>query len=215
MNRRNAILAISRVAAAVGNRPCSCRRRRDRLATGHTDRRHRAQARALGRAEADRPTLRHLVPVLQSAKPEARKLLESQQGKGLEVLALSIDKNAAEVPGHMQQHGYTFNAAMMTPEWQRVLGDIKGLPVIWVIGRDSKVAGRSGRTARRRRRRTRPLAIIYGLAGFSPRRALAGVAELVDAADSKSAASDSVQVRVPPSAPSRRSRTSRKVYLFK
>ena len=29
--------------------------------------------------------------------------------------------------------------AMMTPEWQRVLGDIKGLPVIWVIGPDGKL----------------------------------------------------------------------------
>ena len=101
------------------------------------------------------------------------------------MLALSIDKNAAEVPKYMQQHGYTFNAAMMTPEWQRVLGDIKGLPVIWVIGRDSKVKQvEAGELLDEDVRRTRPLAIIYG-AGFSPRRALAGVAELVDAAGFK------------------------------
>ncbi len=78
-------------------------------------------------------------PFCKVQNPKLDKLLRANQSKGLEVLALSIDKNAAEVPKYMQQHGYTFNAAMMTPEWQRVLGDIKGLPVIWVIGRDGKL----------------------------------------------------------------------------
>lgn len=78
-------------------------------------------------------------PFCKVQSPKLEKLLKANKGKGLEVLALSIDKNAAEVPKYMQQHGYTFNAAMMTPEWQRVLGDVKGLPVIWVIGRDSKL----------------------------------------------------------------------------
>ncbi len=78
-------------------------------------------------------------PFCKVQNPKLEKLLKANKGKGLEVLALSIDKNAAEVPKYMQQHGYTFNAAMMTPEWQRVLGDVKGLPVIWVIGRDGKV----------------------------------------------------------------------------
>ena len=78
-------------------------------------------------------------PFCKVQNPKLEKLLKANKAKGLEVLALSIDKNAAEVPKYMQQHGYTFSAAMMTPEWQRVLGDIKGLPVIWVIGRDGKV----------------------------------------------------------------------------
>jgi len=78
-------------------------------------------------------------PFCKVQNPKLDKLLRAHQSKGLEILALSIDKNAAEVPKYMQQHGYTFNAAMMTPEWQRVLGDIKGLPVIWVIGRDRKL----------------------------------------------------------------------------
>ena len=78
-------------------------------------------------------------PFCKVQNPKLDKLLRANQSKGLEVLALSIDKNAAEVPKYMQQHGYTFNVAMMTPEWQRVLGDIKGLPVIWVIGRDGKL----------------------------------------------------------------------------
>jgi thiol-disulfide isomerase/thioredoxin len=75
-------------------------------------------------------------PFCKLQNPKLEKLLRANKSKGLEVLVLSIDKNAAEVPKYMLQHGYTFNAAMMTPEWQRVLGDVKGLPVIWVIGRD-------------------------------------------------------------------------------
>lgn len=78
-------------------------------------------------------------PFCKVQNPKLEKLLRANQSKGLEVLALSVDKNAAEVPKYMKTHGYTFNAAMMTPEWQRVLGDIKGLPVIWVIGRDGKL----------------------------------------------------------------------------
>ena len=78
-------------------------------------------------------------PFCKVQNPKLEKLLRANQSKGLEVLALSIDKNAAEVPKYMKARGYTFNAAMMTPEWQRVLGDIKGLPVIWVIGRDGKL----------------------------------------------------------------------------
>jgi len=78
-------------------------------------------------------------PFCKVQSPKLDKLLKANKAKGLEVLALSIDKNAAEVPKYMQQHGYTFNAAMMTPEWQRTLGEVKGLPVIWVIGRDGKL----------------------------------------------------------------------------
>lgn len=78
-------------------------------------------------------------PFCKVQNPKLDKLLRAHKSKGLEVLALSIDKNAAEVPKYMQQHGYSFHAAMMTPEWQRALGDAKGLPVIWVIGRDGKL----------------------------------------------------------------------------
>ena len=78
-------------------------------------------------------------PFCKVQNPKLDALLRANKSKGLEVLALSVDKNAAEVPKYMKAPGYVFNAAMMTPEWQRVLGDIKGLPVIWVIGRDGKL----------------------------------------------------------------------------
>ena len=78
-------------------------------------------------------------PFCKVQNPKLDALLRVNKSRGLEVLALSVDRDAAVVPKYMRQHGYTFNAAMMTPEWQRLLGDIKGLPVIWVIGRDGKL----------------------------------------------------------------------------
>ena len=50
-------------------------------------------------------------------------------------------------------------------------------------------------------------------AGYNLRLHSAGVAELVDAVDSKSTVGDIVRVRVPPSVPRRHSRTSDKVFL--
>jgi len=78
-------------------------------------------------------------PFCKVQNPKLDKLLRAHKARGLEMLALSIDRNAAEVPKYMKQHGYTFNAAMLTPEWQQVLGEVKGLPVVWVVGRDGKV----------------------------------------------------------------------------
>ncbi len=78
-------------------------------------------------------------PFCKVQNPKLEKLLRTHKTKGLEVLALSIDKNPGDVPKYMRQHGYTFNTAMMTPGWEQVLGDVKGLPVTWVIGRDGKL----------------------------------------------------------------------------
>lgn len=78
-------------------------------------------------------------PFCKVQNPRLDALLRANKSNGLEVLALSVDKSAAEVAKYMNALGYTFNAAMMTPEWQKALGDIKGLPVIWVIGRDGKL----------------------------------------------------------------------------
>lgn len=78
-------------------------------------------------------------PFCKVMNPKIEKLLQKERSRGLDVLALSIDRNPAEVPKYMQQHGYTFHAAMWTPEWERALGAVKGLPIFWIIGRDSKL----------------------------------------------------------------------------
>ena len=52
-------------------------------------------------------------PFCKVQNPKLDALLRANKSKGLEVLALSIDKNAAEVPKYMKARGYTFNAAIL------------------------------------------------------------------------------------------------------
>lgn len=72
--------------------------------------------------------------------PLVQKLYAKERARGLEVLAVSIDRAAAEVPPYVKQKGYTFPVAWMSPELGRVLPKPAGLPVTIVIGRDGKVA---------------------------------------------------------------------------
>lgn len=78
-------------------------------------------------------------PFCKIVNPKVEKLLQANRARGLEVLALSIDRNPGEVPKYMQQHRYSFHAAMWNPEWERALGAQKGLPLFWVVGRDGRL----------------------------------------------------------------------------
>lgn len=78
-------------------------------------------------------------PFCKIVNPKLNQLLQAQRGRGLEVLALSIDRNPADVAKYMQQHRYEFHAAMWSPAWEQALGPAKGLPVIWVMGRDGRL----------------------------------------------------------------------------
>jgi thiol-disulfide isomerase/thioredoxin len=74
--------------------------------------------------------------------PHMEALWCANRGKGLEVLALSIDKDAAAAVNYMKARGYSFPAGMWTPAAEKVLPRPAGLPVVVVL----KVApdGRSG-----------------------------------------------------------------------
>lgn len=71
--------------------------------------------------------------------PHIEALWRAQKAKGLEVLALSIDKEAAAAVNYMKAKGYSFPAGMLTPEAARLLPKPAGLPVVVVRGRDGKV----------------------------------------------------------------------------
>ena len=62
-----------------------------------------------------------------------------QRSRGLQVLALSIDRTQEAAAGHMRQKGYTFPAGMLTPNVAKVLPKPKGLPVVVVRGRNGNV----------------------------------------------------------------------------
>ena len=78
-------------------------------------------------------------PFCAQQSPEMQKLWESQQAKGLRMLALSIDKRPAEAEAYLRKKGYTFPAAWVSPELARHYPKPDGLPVTVVRGKDGKV----------------------------------------------------------------------------
>ena len=71
--------------------------------------------------------------------PHMETLWQAQQGRGLQMLALSIDKRADDATAYLAKRGYTFPAGLFTPAVERVLAKPKGLPVTVVRGRDGRV----------------------------------------------------------------------------
>lgn len=73
--------------------------------------------------------------------PHIEALWRAQKARGLEVLALSIDREAAAAANYMKAKGYSFPAGMLTPEVAKVLPKPDGLPVVVVM----KVNGKHGK----------------------------------------------------------------------
>jgi thiol-disulfide isomerase/thioredoxin len=75
--------------------------------------------------------------------PHIEALWRAQQAQGLEVLALSIDKQPAAAVNYMKAKAYSFPAGLVTPEVAKILPKPAGLPVVVVL----KLAadGRSGK----------------------------------------------------------------------
>ena len=71
--------------------------------------------------------------------PEMQKLWQTQQARGLHMLALSVDKKPADAMTYLQKKGYTFPTAWVTPDIHKVLPKPRGLPVTVVLGRDGRV----------------------------------------------------------------------------
>ena len=71
--------------------------------------------------------------------PHIEALWREQKARGLEVLALSIDRQPAAALTYMKARGYSFPAGMLSPEVAKILPKPRGLPVVVVRGRDGKV----------------------------------------------------------------------------
>lgn len=76
--------------------------------------------------------------------PHIEALWRTQKGKGLSVLALSIDKQRTAASASMRSKGYTFAAGLVTPDVAKMLPKLKGLPVVAVLEIDKK-KGREGK----------------------------------------------------------------------
>jgi len=76
--------------------------------------------------------------------PHIEALWRKNRARGLEVLALSIDKRREDALAYIQKKGYTFPAGMLTAEVATMLPKPKGLPVTVVRGRNGKVVFAEG-----------------------------------------------------------------------
>jgi hypothetical protein len=66
-------------------------------------------------------------------------LWRAGRSQGLELLGLSIDRLASTASAHLKAKGYSFPAAMVTPEVAKVWPKPRGLPVVVVRGRNGRV----------------------------------------------------------------------------
>ena len=71
--------------------------------------------------------------------PSMEKLWQQQRSKGLQMLALSIDRKPELAATYLARKGYTFPAAWASPEWRRTFPKPKGLPITLLKGRDGRL----------------------------------------------------------------------------
>lgn len=78
-------------------------------------------------------------PFCAQQNPHLQKLYEATRGKPIQIVTLSIDKKPQEATDYLKTHGYTFPAGMESEAWQAALGKRRGLPELYVIGRNGRV----------------------------------------------------------------------------
>jgi thiol-disulfide isomerase/thioredoxin len=84
-------------------------------------------------------------PFCAQQSPWMDKFWLAHKARGLQMLALSIDRKAEDASAYLGKKGYTFPAALLTPELARALPKPKGLPVTVIRGPDGRVlAAESG-----------------------------------------------------------------------
>jgi thiol-disulfide isomerase/thioredoxin len=71
--------------------------------------------------------------------PLMDKLWREQRGRGLKMLALSIDRKPEDASAYLARRGYQFPSGHVTPAVAQALPKPRGLPVTLVRGRDGKV----------------------------------------------------------------------------
>lgn len=78
-------------------------------------------------------------PFCAQQNPHLQKLYDATRGKPLEIITVSIDAHEQDARDYLRKHAYTFPAAMDNGALQQAIGKRRGLPELYVIGRDGKV----------------------------------------------------------------------------
>lgn len=71
--------------------------------------------------------------------PSMDQLWQSQKGRGLQMVALSIDKKPEDAAAYLKAKGYRFPAGWASPEWRKAFPKPRGLPITLLRGRDGKL----------------------------------------------------------------------------
>ncbi len=79
-------------------------------------------------------------PFCAQQSPHMEALWQAHKDRGLQMLAISIDKNPQDAKTYLAKKGYTFPVAMSTPALARAFPKPPGLPVTLVRGKDGRVA---------------------------------------------------------------------------
>lgn len=80
-----------------------------------------------------------ICPFCALQSPSMDKLWQSQKGRGLNMVALSIDKKPEDAATYLKAKGYTFPAGWASPEWRKTFPKPRGLPITLLRGRDGKL----------------------------------------------------------------------------
>jgi peroxiredoxin len=78
-------------------------------------------------------------PFCAQQSPAMQALWQAQQARGLQMLALSIDKSAQEARAYLRRKGYSFPAAWASAEWRRAFPKPKGLPITLLLDRQQQL----------------------------------------------------------------------------
>ena len=78
-------------------------------------------------------------PFCRKQNPVLDQLYRENVSKGLEVLGLSIDRSEDEIKKYYAETGYRFPSTRYDQSWWDAIGKPKGLPIVWVIGRDGRL----------------------------------------------------------------------------
>ncbi len=78
-------------------------------------------------------------PFCAQQSPSMQALWQAQRQRGLNMVALSIDKTAEDARTYLHKRGYTFPAAWASPEWRRHFPKPKGLPITLLLDGQRKV----------------------------------------------------------------------------
>ncbi len=78
-------------------------------------------------------------PFCQRQNAYLEKFVKQAPPTSINVITISIDKQPQLAKDYMSKHGYTFPAAMMTPELNKSLGKVKGIPIVLILDKNNKI----------------------------------------------------------------------------